>query len=160
MRRLLPHPLLWLALLAMWMLLNGSFSLGQLLLGIIIASLACWAVVPLELPKPRIRRIGTIIQLIGLVIADVVQSNIAVIGLILTGRAPHSAFVTIPLELKDPNGLVILSCIVTATPGSAWIHYDSRLGTVMIHVLDTPDADAWAATLKRNYEQRLVEIFR
>jgi multisubunit Na+/H+ antiporter MnhE subunit len=30
----------------------------------------------------------------------------------------------------------------------------------MIHVLDTADEDEWSATLKRNYEQRLLEIFR
>ncbi|HTM78252.1 MAG TPA: Na+/H+ antiporter subunit E, partial [Devosia sp.] len=131
MRRLLPYPLLWLALLAMWLLLNGSISPGQLLLGIIIASLACWAVAAVESPKPKIRRIGTVAQLVWLVIVDIVQSNVAVIGLILRGRVPRSAFVTIPLELKDPNGLAVLSCIVTATPGSAWIHYDSRLSTVM-----------------------------
>lgn len=160
MRRLLPYPLLWLALLAMWVMLSGSLSLGQLLLGAIIASLACWAVVALEPPKPNIRRIGAIARLVGLVVADIVLSNIAVIRLVLSGRPPRSAFVTIPLDLKDPNGLAVLSCIVTATPGSAWIHYDSMLSSVMIHVLDTPDEAAWIATLKRNYEQRLVEIFR
>jgi multicomponent K+:H+ antiporter subunit E len=144
----------------MWLLLAGSLALGQVLLGVVIATLACWAVAPLEPPRPRIRQLGTLLQLVGAVIADVVMSNIAVLGLILSGRPARSAFVTIPLELDDPNGLVILSCIVTATPGSAWIQYDSTRRTVTIHVLDTPDEAAWSAGLKRNYEARLVEIFQ
>jgi multicomponent K+:H+ antiporter subunit E len=160
MRRLMPYPLLWLALVAMWVTLNGSLSLGQLLLGAIIATFACWAATPLELPKPRVRNVGAIVQLAGLVVADVVMSNIAVASLLLSGRSPRSVFVTIPLELKDPNGLAVLSLIVTATPGSAWVHYDSMLSQVIIHVFDTADGVDWSERLKRNYERRLLEIFR
>jgi multicomponent K+:H+ antiporter subunit E len=157
---MLPYPLLWLALLAMWLMLSGSLNPGQLLLGAIVASLACWAVVALEPPKPRIRRIGTIVQLFAIVIGDVVLSNFAVIRLILSGRAPRSVFVTFPLDLRDPNGLAVLACIVTATPGSAWIHHDSMLSSVTIHVLDAADDAVWVAALKRNYERRLMEIFQ
>jgi multicomponent K+:H+ antiporter subunit E len=159
-RRLLPYPLLWLVLLGMWLVLNGTVAPGQVVLGAIIATLASWAVRRLEPPKPHLRRIGTIMQLVGLVIADVVNSNIAVIGLVLNGRRPRSAFITIPLELREPNALAILACIITATPGSAWVHYDSTLSEVTVHVLDTDDPAAWNATLKRNYERRLMEIFQ
>ena len=160
MNRFLPYPLLWLALLAMWLALNGSVAPGQVLLGAVIATFACWSVRRLEPPKPRLRHIGTILQLIGHVVTDVVRSNIAVIGLVVTGRTPRSKFVTIPLELREPNGLAILACIITATPGSAWIEYDSMLNQVTIHVLDTEDEAAWNAALKRNYERRLMEIFQ
>jgi len=159
MQRLIPYPLLWLALVGMWVVLNGDVSPGTLLLGVVIATLACWTAVRLEPPKPRLRKFGTIVQLVGVVIADIVHSNIAVLHLILSGGVPRSAFVTIPLELKEPNGLAVLACIVTATPGSAWIHYDSARSQVIIHVLDTEDKAAWAAALKRNYEQRLMEVF-
>ena len=54
MKRLLPYPLLFLALLAMWLLLAGSLGTGQVLLGVIVSLLACWAVVAVEPPKPRI----------------------------------------------------------------------------------------------------------
>ena len=156
MKRILPHPLLWLALVAMWLTLMGSLAPGQVLLGIIVATVACWAVVPLEPPKARLRKIGTIAQLLGIFAMDVMKSNFAVILLILSGRAPRSAFVRVPLELKDPNGLAVLSCIVTATPGSAWVHHDTAAGEVVIHVLDTADEAAWNVTLKRTYEQRLL----
>lgn len=156
----MPYPLLWFALLAMWLILNGSLGLGQVLLGMLVATLACGAVARLQPPKARLRNIGAIVRLAGFVIADVVQSNIRVIALILSGRTPRSVFVAIPLDLTDPNGLAVLACIVTATPGSAWIHYDSMRASVTIHVLDTDDAAAWSAALKRDYEQRLLEIFQ
>ena len=75
-------------------------------------------------------------------------------------RQPRSTFVAIPLELRDPNGLAVLACIITATPGSAWINYNARTDTVLVHVLDTEDGDAWGQTVKRTYEALLLEIFR
>lgn len=160
MRRLMPHPLLWLALVAMWLVLNNSLGLGQILLGMIVATFACGAVSRLEPPEVRLRKVGLVFSLAGLVVRDVVRSNIDVVRLILSGRAPRSVFVAIPLDLKDPNGLAVLACIITATPGSAWVHYDSMRKSVTIHVLDTADEAAWVAALKQNYEQRLLEIFQ
>lgn len=160
MRRLFPHPLLFLGLLAMWLLLVGNLEPGQILLGAVIAFLASWAVVPLEPPKPKIRRLGVIVALCARVVVDIAQSNIAVFVLLVTRREPRSTFVRIPLRLREPNALALLAGIVTATPGSAWIDYDATADVVIIHVLDTPDGDAWAATLKHDYESRLLEIFQ
>lgn len=160
MKRIFPYPLLWLSLVGMWLTLMGSLAPGQILLGVMVATIACLAVVPLEPPKARLRKVGTIFQLFGTFAVDVIRSNIAVIRLIVSGRAPRSAFVRVPLELKDPNGLAVLSCIVTATPGSAWVHHDSEASEVVIHVLDTEDEAAWNVTLKSTYEKRLLEIFQ
>ncbi len=158
--KLLPFPRVWLVLVVMWLILQGNAAPGQLLLGAVVATIACWAVQALEPPNSHPRRIGIILALIWLVLKDVVLSNVAVIGLLVSGRQARSAFVSIPLALKDPNGLAILACIVTATPGSAWIEYDSTLSKVTIHVLDVDDEAAWSAALKQNYEQRLLEIFQ
>ncbi len=158
--RALSRPLVWLGLVAMWLLLNGSLAPGHILLGMIVATLACWAALPVVPPKSRISNFGTIPVLLLLVVKDVIKSNIAVLGLVLSGRTARSAFVDIPLELTDENGLAILACIVTATPGSAWIEHNSARKVVTIHVLDTSDPDAWAADFKRTYEQRLVEILQ
>lgn len=155
---LFSRPLVWFGLLAAWLLLNGSISPGQILLGAVVATIACWMTMPLVPPKSQVSNLATIAILILAVVADVVNSNIAVLRLVLSGRTARSAFVDIPLELTDENGLAILACIVTATPGSAWIQHNSARNVVTIHVLDTEDVDAWAAEFKRTYEQRLVEI--
>ena len=52
MRRLLPHPLLALAILAMWLLLTASLSPGQLVLGAIVAVLGSHAMAALQ-PAPE-----------------------------------------------------------------------------------------------------------
>lgn len=160
MNRILPYPLLWLALLAMWLLLNDSLAPGQWLLGAAVATLACLAMRRLQPPRPKIRNVRAILGLCGAFALDVARSNLAVIGLVFSRRRPRPAMVTIPLELTDPNGLAILSFIITATPGSAWVDYSVRQSCVTVHVLDVIDGEAWGRTIKREYETRLLEIFQ
>lgn len=160
MRRIFAYPLLWIALFCMWALLSRSVAPGSLLVGAIVASICCWALGAIAVPRPRIRKLGSIARLIGLVLADVFRSNIAVVRLTLGRRKPRSSFVTIPLALRDPNGLAVLACIITATPGSAWISHSLITHSVLLHVLDVDDAEAWGATVKRTYEALLMEIFQ
>lgn len=160
MSRVFAYPLLWIAVLGMWLLLGRSLDPGQILLGGVVASLCCWAVAAIEVPRPKISRILPIVKLFGLVAADIFRSNLAVLGLVLRRREPRSVFVSVPLELREPNALAVLACIITATPGSAWIDYNSKASTVLVHVLDTKDDIAWAETIKSTYEALLLEIFQ
>jgi multicomponent K+:H+ antiporter subunit E len=155
-----PFPLLSAGLLAMWLLLNLSLSVGQVLLGAVLALLGGLALALLEPAKARIRRPRAIIQLAGIVLVDIVRSNIAVARIILGARRDqHSGFIHIPLELRDRYGLATLACIVTATPGTLWVSLDAENRVVMIHVLDLVDEDAWIRLIKHRYERLLREIF-
>ncbi len=49
----------------------------------------------------------------------------------------------IPLDLRDPFGLTVLSIVLTATPGTLWVQYDSDTGRLLLHVLDLTDGDDW-----------------
>jgi multicomponent K+:H+ antiporter subunit E len=158
MSRILPHPLLAASLVLMWMLLN-AFSLGHFLLGIVVALIASRAVAALQIPKPRLRRWQLVPHLVGIVLYDILRSNIAVAGIILTGREHVSGFVAIPLDLRDRNGLAVLSCIVTSTPGTAWIEYAADSGILVIHVLDLVSEEEWVDLIKDRYESLLMEIF-
>jgi multicomponent K+:H+ antiporter subunit E len=159
MTRLLPYPLLWAGLTLMWLLLT-SFSLGNLILGTIVATIAGQAASALKPERPRLRRLDLIVRLFGRVMADIVRSNIAVARLILTGGPAKSGFVEIPLELRDPTGLAILAIVLTSTPGTAWIDYDSAQGRLLLHVFDLREADDWRDIVKTRYETLLLEILR
>jgi multicomponent K+:H+ antiporter subunit E len=160
MSRILPYPLLAFSLLVMWILLNG-LSLGHVLLGSVVAIGAARAMSALQPAKPRLRRWGLLLPLFGAVMIDIVRSNIAVAGIILSaGRRPRTAgFVFIPLELRDPTGLAVLACILTSTPGTAWVEYRSSTGTLLLHVLDLIDEKDWIELIKTRYERLLLEIF-
>lgn len=161
MRRWLPHPLLSAGLLAMWLLLNQSLAVGHLLLGLALAVAGGLITTSLELPPVALRRPSAIALLAWRVLCDIVRSNIAVSRIILGHRQGErrSGFMTIPLDLRDRYGLAILACIITATPGTIWLNFDSARGTLLIHVLDLIDETAWVHTIKNRYERLLIEIF-
>jgi multicomponent K+:H+ antiporter subunit E len=157
----LPYPLLSAALLALWLLLNQSVSPGHLVLGSVLAVLASWAMAALRPEKPRIRRPGAALRLAGMVLIDILRSNFAVGRIIVRSREPgvNAGFLTIPLDLRDRQGLAVLSVIITSTPGTIWVSYDAAKGTLLLHVLDLIDETVWVRTIKDRYERRLMEIF-
>ncbi|MGH7035417.1 MAG: Na+/H+ antiporter subunit E [Stellaceae bacterium] len=161
MTRLLPFPLMSAGLLVLWLLLNGTLSAGQILLGCATALLGGWALAALDPPKARLRRPGAIFRLTALVAADIVRSNFAVARIVVgLGRRKRSAgFVDIPLELRDPYGLAALAGIITSTPGTLWVGFEAASGTLTIHVLDLVDESEWVHTIKSRYERLLLEIF-
>jgi multicomponent K+:H+ antiporter subunit E len=161
MRRLLPFPLLALALFVMWLLLNQSTSNGAMLLGAGAALLACWALVALDPPRARWRRPWAALDLIWVVFLEIVRSNNAVARIVLrpVSRPLVSGFVLVPLDMRSPYGLTILACIVTGTPGTIWVEYDSARNTMLLHVLDLIDQDEWVRIIKDRYERRLMEMF-
>lgn len=159
-RAWLPYPLLTLSLLVMWVLLNG-FSVGHLLLGSVIALGASRVMAALQPEPVHIGSWSAVFRLSFKLLYDILRSNIAVTGIILSGRrSKHVAgFIVIPLELRHPMGLALLSCIVTSTPGTAWIEYRAASSKLVIHVLDLYDEEAWIAVIKNRYERLLMEIF-
>ena len=161
MTRWLPFPVMSICLLAMWLLLNQTLSAGQIVLGCIIATAGPLAMSALELPRARLRRADAIMRLAVVVLVDIIRSNIVVAGIILTPgyRTRTSGFITIPLDLRSPYGLAALACIITSTPGTIWVSFESGKGMLTIHVLDLIDENAWIRTIKHRYERLLLEIF-
>lgn len=160
-KRILPAPMLSLALLALWLLLNRSLSAGNFVLGGVLALAIPLLTAGLRPLPVRIRAPGAVLRLALTVMADTVQSNIAVARLLLApGRRRHpSGFVQIPLELRDANALAVLAVIVSIAPGTAWAELSVDRSVLMLHVLEVDDADAIAAQIKRRYERPLMEIF-
>jgi multicomponent K+:H+ antiporter subunit E len=161
MRRWLPFPLLTAGLLALWLLLAGSVAPGTVVLGGVLAIGAAQALTALDPPKSRFRRPRAALRLALVVLAEIVRSNKAVARIILRPVARHrrSGFVRIPLDMRAPYGLAALACIITATPGTLWVEYDSADNTMLLHVLDLIDEEEWVRIIKDRYETRLMEIF-
>jgi multicomponent K+:H+ antiporter subunit E len=161
-KRWLPFPVLSLALLAMWLILNQTLDAGQVLLGTALALGSGLVLAGLQRPGERMRRRGGALAiLVWLVFVDIVRSNIAVARIVMQpgARKRTPGFLCLPLELRHPGGLAALACIITATPGTSWARYDRARSLLTIHVLDLIDEEAWVSLFKQRYERRLMEIF-
>ena len=162
MSRWVPAPALSVLLLIVWLLLNAAVDPGTLLLGVAIAWAAPLLSAPLRPGHVRMRRPFVTLRLIATVLGDVVVSNVAVARRILGGRrgAPRSAFVLIPLDLRDASALAALAVITTIVPGTVWSELAANRTALLLHVFDVDDEARFIADYKDRYERPLMEIFQ
>ncbi len=156
-------PVLTVALVAMWLVLNDTLAPGQVLAGVLLATALAWWAARMRPLRPRLHRPQLALGLLAVVFVDIVRSNIAVGRIILGltgGRTVHSDFLDIPLELQDPHGLAVLAMIVTSTPGTVWAGLAADRRTLRLHILDLEDEAAWIRIIKDRYERPLIGIFQ
>ena len=161
MKKLLPAPLLTAALIVMWLVLNHSVSLGQIMLAVLFGVAAPALLAPLRPTRTRIRHPLTVLRLILVVGHDVIESSLDVFWtLIRNRRSPvHSRFVVVPLELRDPTGLASLAMITTVVPGTVWSELARDSSAMLLHVWNVPDEAEFIRFFKARYEQPLMKIF-
>lgn len=161
MKRWVPSPSLSLALFVVWLLLNQSLHAATLLLAAVLAIVVPLITRSLRPAKVQMRRPGVALRLTAHVLMDLVVSAWSVARLLLTRRTDriHAAFVHVPLDMRDPNGLAVLAMITCLTPGTAWGEVSFDRSTLLIHVFDLDDEAAFVALIKQRYERPLMEIF-
>ncbi|KEG21298.1 Na+/H+ antiporter subunit E [Bartonella bacilliformis] len=160
MSRFLPYPFLSGAIVFMWVILSG-FSLSQLLLGMMVALFSGWMMQLLEPEKITIKNWRAVFQLIYRVFIDSIVGNISVAWFTLKNghKKQQSGFVVVPLFIKNHTALAILACILSATPGTVWISYNSKKNELLIHVLNLKDGNDYQQLIKQRYEGLILEIF-
>ncbi len=162
MRRWLPAPLVSASLLLMWLMLNQTVHPAHWLLGGVLAIAAPLLARPLQ-PHghARLRRPRALLRLLWLSAIEIVRSCFNVSGIILLRRSEqvNSQFIRVPLELRSPHGLALLSCLINSTPGTVWVEILPDRHELLLHVFDLHDEAWWVDTIKTRYEQPIIEVF-
>ena len=162
MRRFVPAPLVSLALLVAWLMLNESVSIGHLMLGAALALALPVILARWQPERPRLRRWGVLVALALTVLVDIVRSNLTVARLILgPEQRIQPRFVWLPLTIRDPHGIVTLAGIITMTPGTLSADLSDDRRHLLIHAFDVDDAAeaTLIADIRTRYEAPLIRIF-
>jgi len=159
-KRLLPAPLLSAALLLCWLMLNQSASAGNWLLGGALALAVPWFTERLRPDKPRLKAWSAVLRLGGVVLKDIVLSNVEVARRVLGPESVLSpGWVWVPLDIRDPHAIVALAGIITLTPGTLSAELSEDRRHLLVHAFNLGDAQALVADIKARYETPLREIF-
>ncbi len=159
--RLVPHPLLSLALVLVWLALVNKVTLGNLILGagfglaVPMLTAAYWP------DRPRIRNPLAVLEFVLIVLWDIVVANVQV-ALILLFRPEakiRSVWICVPIELTSAEAITVLAGTITMTPGTVSATLSADATSILVHTLDTDDPDAVRDQIKLRYERRLKEIF-
>jgi len=159
-RRLIPSPMLSFTVLAFWVLMSDSFTLGQILLGLVLGVVVPLFAARLDREFARIGSLRPIPKLLCVTLWDILISNIRVaIQVLGPERRIHPGFIWLPLDIANIHGIAALTSMITLTPGtvSAALSDDRRY--LLVHVLHLDDPDELIRQIKTRYEAPLMEIF-
>jgi multicomponent K+:H+ antiporter subunit E len=149
------------ALVALWLVLARSASPGHILLGLGLGVAVPLLTSNLRPSTVHVRRPWVIVKFILRVGYDVLHGNVLIVRDLLAWRwrQPRSAFVVIPLDLRDPLGMTALAMVTTVVPGTVWSELALDRSRLMLHVWNVDDKDAFVARYKARYETPIREIF-
>lgn len=158
----LPYPIVSLSLCALWLLLNQTLDPANLLFGALLG-----IAVPLLSRRlqpfgyPRLRAPLVFLRLVGMAAVEVARScfNVCRIILFRDYRTVNAQFIRVPLSIRDPYGLAMLSCLINMTPGTVWVEILPEKHELSLHVFDLHDRQWWIHTIKERYERPLLAIF-
>lgn len=159
LKRLFPMPLHTVILTVVWLFLN-RFSMGHLVLGLLLGIMIPWFTAPLSDAHARVRRPWLAFRYLLMVLWDIVVSNFEVAYRVLrSNRHLRPGLVALPLDLHEQFPLAVLASTISLTPGTVSIDFSEDRQWLYIHALHVEDEQALIANIKQRYEAPLREIF-
>ena len=154
------HPWLSVLLGALWLLMQQSLAPAHVLWAVVLALVVPRLVHGFLGPGSRVHAVGAVARLCGVVLWDIVVSNLVVARLVLDPRSrPRPGWVPVALDTRHPTAIALFASIITMTPGTVSCVVDEERGLLLVHALDCDDGPAMAAQMKARYEQPLRRIF-
>lgn len=160
MSKFLPRPMMTLTLLIIWLLVQMSVSLGNIVLGGFLAILIPIATSRFWPDSPRVKSFPKLAKYLLVFLYDVVVANLQVaVWIMMPQSRLRPRFLYVPIEVKHPFTVTMLASTISLTPGtvSSQLSPDRRL--LIVHCLNTKDDDETIRTIKERYEKPLKEIF-
>ena len=158
--RLLPHPILSVITLGVWLLLWNSASVGLVLMGLVVS---------LTLPhfanrfwpdSPRVTSYPALFGYMSVFAWDIIVANLNVAVLIMKPNSSlRPTFLEIPLDVEHPFLITMLANTISLTPGTVSTNVSGDRSMLLVHCLDCEDPDEEVADIKARYEDRIEEIF-
>lgn len=159
-RRWLPHPLVSIVLILVWMILAEAPTLGNLLLAVLLGWFLPWLTQRFWSFPVHIRGWVPLIRYAFLVLWDITVSNLVMARLALGPlRNLRPAFFEVPLDLTNPIAITVLANTITLTPGTVSADVSPERDRILVHGLYIPDIEQAIADIKSRYEAPLKEIF-
>lgn len=145
----------------LWALVSGSFSLPNLILGLVLGAGTLWLIRddrPVEGVRMRPLRV---LGLAGVFAVELVKSGIKVAQMVLRrDMGLHPGIIAYPLSVKRDFEITILANLITLTPGTLSVDVSDDRGTLYIHCVDATDPAAVVKDMQTSFERRIQEAFR
>ena len=159
-KRWLPSPPLSVVVFCFWLLMNDQVTRGHVLMALVLALLIPPFAARLDREFARIGNLRGAPRMLGILLLDIVRSNITVALQVLGPEAKiRPGFIWVPLDIANIHGIAALTSIITLTPGTVSSALSDDRRYLLVHVLNLDDAERVVRQIKTRYEAPLMEIF-
>ncbi|MBT9552436.1 MAG: monovalent cation/H+ antiporter subunit E [Hydrogenophaga sp.] len=153
------HPVLSVLLASSWLALSHSLEPVHLLSALLIGLVVPRLLNPF-LSQASVVHWPTVLRLVGVVLWDIVVSNLVVARLVLGPMdRMRPAWIAVPLASDHPRVNALFASIITTTPGTVSAVIDEAQRVILVHALNCDDVAAMAADMKNRYEAPLLRAF-
>lgn len=147
-----------LLLAIVWTGLMGELSLFNLGSGFILGYFALWMIQPLTGASGYFFRVYAWIKLIVMFHYELILSSLTVAWDVLTPRhraAP--AIIDVPLDVKSDAGILLVTNLITLTPGTLSLDVSEDRKTLKVHAMFADDPEALCNELKSGMERWVID---
>ncbi|MFC0136620.1 Na+/H+ antiporter subunit E [Staphylococcus petrasii] len=142
-----------------WLFLSGSYTLNNLLLGFLLG-LGIVYLFNKALPgKFYLIRVYKIIKLIVVFLIELIKANIDVLKIVLRPKLQNQpGFFTYHTDLKTDWQIVLLSNLITLTPGTVVLGISDDRTKIYIHAIDFSTKEEEVEGIKSSLEKVVREV--
>jgi len=141
-----------------WVAFTGSVSLTGLITGFAIGYGALWLIQPLIGTSTYFTRVTAWIKLIIMFHYELVLSSLEVAVDVLTPRhRARPSIIEMPLDVKTDTGILLVTNLISLTPGTLSLDVSEDRKTLMIHAMFADDHEAILSNLKNGMERWVIE---
>lgn len=144
-----------------WMFIVQNFSGQGFIVGYVLGLILLIGMRRFFKSRLYIHRVWAAIKLTWLFIGELIKANIAVLKVVLKPQLDmQPAFFAYPTDLKEDWEIVLLSSLITLTPGTVVIHVSDDAKTLYIHAIDCTDVDGEIDGIRTSFERAIKEVSR
>ncbi|CAD2073276.1 Na+/H+ antiporter subunit E [Phocicoccus pinnipedialis] len=143
----------------LWAAMNDTFELPTLIMGYIMGMITIYIIRNFLPGSFYLVRFYRIIKLIVVFIKELIIANITVTKIVLKPKINvHPGFYAYPCDLEEDWEVVLLSSLITLTPGTVVVAISDDYSKLYIHGVDLTDADDEIASIKSSFENVIKEV--
>ncbi|QKS70823.1 Na+/H+ antiporter subunit E [Paenalkalicoccus suaedae] len=151
--------LLNIALALIWMMLRGTYTFPDFVVGYIIGLLLLIVLRRFLEFEFYFKRVVAMAKLILLFLYKLVLSNIDVIKIVLSPKMDiEPGIIAVPTKLKSDWEVTLLANLISLTPGTLTMNFSEDGRTLYIHSIHVPDKDAAIKEIRDTFEKAILEV--
>jgi multicomponent Na+:H+ antiporter subunit E len=144
-----------------YMGVQGQFTPTAFLVGFALGYAALWITRSLYDDARYFNRAPKVARLLGFFLIELVSSNLRVLWDVITPtHISRPGIVGIPLDAESDLEILLVSNLISLTPGTLSVDLSPDHRTLYVHVMFLEDPDRFRKEIKDGVERRVLEVTR